>query len=228
MTTDQIVAAVAAGAGVLAAGIAGWQAGIARRQARDAREDAAIAQAAAEAARRQADAAEQQARSGEEQVKAAEAHVRAAEEQVRLLQRQLDAQEAERHEARGPQFIIRRGWVDRRTQRGRVTARVYLEQTAGPGLDTVIATATGPVMRDAENNTTRCRSLAVGGDARLTFYLSQNAPERGTIVLDLECTAATGEIWRRSISHDLSTRDPYDPFEPGAVTSPNPNWNDPR
>lgn len=161
----------------MAAGFAGWQATIARRQPRDAREGAAVAQTVADAARRQADAAEQQARSAEEQATAAGDHLRAAEEQVRLLQRQLDAEEAGRHEARGPRFRIRRGWVDRHTQRGRVTARIYLEQTDGPGLDTVTATATGPVMRDAENNTARCRSLAVGGNTLLTF--SARTPPRG-------------------------------------------------
>ncbi|MFF2631162.1 hypothetical protein ACFVUN_36030 [Kitasatospora griseola] len=140
MTTDQIIATVAAGAGVAAAAVAGWQATIARAQARDARAGAQAAETAADTARRQAAAAEQQAQIAEEHVTVVKDQVRAAEEQVALMRRQLDAQDADRREARGPQFSIEYRGAYRGSDR---IKHFEVIQDSGPALTRVLVQVEG-------------------------------------------------------------------------------------
>ncbi|WP_326791357.1 hypothetical protein OHA79_01330 [Streptomyces sp. NBC_00841] len=99
---------------VAAAGIAFWQAVIARRQAHTAEE-------AAELAERQATA---------------------AEAQVDIMRQQLDAENADRHDSRRPQFQIEAGPLCDAGQ-DQPYAEVMLTQTAGRPLQQVTVEAAG-------------------------------------------------------------------------------------
>jgi hypothetical protein len=108
-----IVSIVVAGISAGVAGIAIWQALSAKK--------------AAQAAERQADAAE--------------AAARAAQEQVELMRRQFDAEDANRREARGPEF----GIMFRGASRGLPERTVHFEfaQNSGPALQTIQVSAIG-------------------------------------------------------------------------------------
>ncbi|MFJ8078890.1 hypothetical protein ACIQ7Q_34380 [Streptomyces sp. NPDC096176] len=183
------IAATAVSAG--AAGVAFWQAHIAKGAARSA---------------------EAQVRAAEAQVQSAEAQVRSAETQVALMLRQVQGEEADRAEARGPQFTIEKGYTD--ASDANVPRGVLaLRQTSGPALRSVIVSATGEGvegMRGARNASSpwgydRMASLDIGPMAAggtVTVYVDLNFDTHETRVLfHLECQAQTGsDVWQRAVA----------------------------
>jgi hypothetical protein len=186
----QLTAAItSAGISAAAAGVAIWQALIARHQAATATE-------AAELAERQAVAAEQQ--------------VKAVEDQVALARRQLDAEDAEREDTRGPQFDIESGYTDEsdvNVPRG----VLVLRQKSGPALSNITVNASGegveglqgPDDPDSSWGYQRVQSidigsLAAGGTKTVRVDLDYDTRET-TVVLHLECGERDGTgTWRRS------------------------------
>jgi hypothetical protein len=93
----------------------------------------------------QARSAKKAARAAERQADAAEAAAQAAQEQVELMRRQLDAEDANRREARGPEFDIKfrgssRGLPER-------TGQFEFAQNSGPALQTIQVSVTGEGIR---------------------------------------------------------------------------------
>ncbi|WP_159401241.1 hypothetical protein [Streptomyces sp. NRRL B-24484] len=179
--TTAVAAAAISGAG---AGIAIWQARIAKRQA-------ATADAAAVLAARQAVAAEQQ--------------VKAAEEQVALMRRQLDAEDAERVEARGPQFEIKhRGATHGAPNQWRVT-RFEFTQTTGPALATITVAASGNgvlgVWTDGDDlaPSTQVGPVAAKGTFTVDVAVERSIMTQIPVTFTLDCSAQdTPHQWRRS------------------------------
>ncbi|WP_457029732.1 hypothetical protein [Kitasatospora sp. P5_F3] len=182
MSGELVIAITTAGVSVSAAGIAIWQAVIARRQATTAKDAASFAQ---------------------RQAAAAEVGAVAAQEQVALMRRQLDAEDTERRQARGPEFTVTSGVVDRVTDNNYVRAVVTLRQTSGPSLSSIVVIASGPVMTNTQDTRAQFGPIAAGGSETITFDLDWDAPSEGRIVLNLECVGNSGDWWERSVSHDL-------------------------
>lgn len=195
----QLTAAIASAAiSAAAAGIAIWQAVIARDQAATATE-------AAQLAERQAVAAEQQ--------------VKAAEDQVTLMRRQLDAEDAERQNARGPQFTIESGHTDLsdvNVPRG----VLVLRQTSGPPLARVTVSASGQGVDGLRGDHTYDRHwdgytrvdtaeigpMASGGTATVYVDLDYHTHET-TVTLHLDCQARNSpDVWQRSVAQDIEPR----------------------
>ncbi|MEV7602946.1 hypothetical protein AB0O91_36830 [Kitasatospora sp. NPDC089797] len=198
MNTDQIIAAVSAGGGALAAGFAGWQASIARGQANEARAAEAAAEAAAEVARRQAIAAEDQAA-------AARDRVRAAEEQVELLRRQLDADDAERREARGPEFGVRYWGPSMAAPPELRVKRFEITQTAGPALSAITVSAAGANVlgiftgRGIDPAHVQTGPISTGGTFLVDVAVNPEVTRRIPVLLSFECSAEDNTYgWRRS------------------------------
>ncbi|MFD3441662.1 hypothetical protein ACFWU3_29635 [Streptomyces sp. NPDC058685] len=149
----------------------------------------------------------------------AEEQATAAKEQVALMRRQIEGEEGERFEARGPQFAIED--VSVHTASDPPYVSLTLRQTAGPALDTVLVSASsadGAVegMRGGLNLTTRSGydqeeeldigPMATGGEAVvgvLLFFPNETA----LITLELECRSRLGEVWERSYSRKVSWGD---------------------
>ncbi|MFD5085010.1 hypothetical protein ACFWOG_20515 [Kitasatospora sp. NPDC058406] len=185
MDTETMIALASAAIGGGTGAIAFWQARIARRQAR-------IAQETADLAQRQANAAEQQAK--------------AAEDQVALMLRQLDAEDAERREARGPAFETKhRHRIDGAPARWCVT-RFELTQTAGPALAEVTVTVAGNgvfgIWAGGEalaSAYTQPGPVSTGFTITVDVAVDPTSTDKTPVLFTLECRAQEGaDNWRRS------------------------------
>ncbi|MFJ3106538.1 hypothetical protein [Streptomyces sp. NPDC086835] len=195
MDGELITASAAVAVSVVGAGYAGWQAHIASRAARSA---------------------EAQARSAEAQARSAEEQARAAEEQVALMRRQLEADEAARHEAGGPNFSLS---FDRSRHNPTLQQRVAvlkLKQEDGPALEFVRISVSGTGVAgllitlgrigepDAEQD---LGPMAQGAVKDVHVVLEHSAPDDGaTARLSIRCDAGTGAPWRRDYSCDIYRR----------------------
>ncbi|WP_330346680.1 hypothetical protein OG858_47080 (plasmid) [Streptomyces europaeiscabiei] len=188
MNGELTTAIVAAVVSAGAAGVAVWQANIAKQSA--------------DSARIQADAAQVQAD--------------AAQEQVALMRRQIEAEDADRHQAAGPQFVIDQAHTD--TRDGNTPYGVLvLRQESGPPLASVLVTASGEGVEGlrgeyaSASDSYRCAAetdlgpMAEGNGTRVVHVaLDYHHPET-TVLLHLECRARdTDSVWRRSISSNVA------------------------
>ncbi|MFF4276175.1 hypothetical protein [Streptomyces sp. NPDC001536] len=177
----------------VAAGIAIWQARIAKRQA-------VLADDSATSAKRQAVA---------------------AEEQVQLMRRQLDGEEAERIEARRPEFTVEPGYVsleDVNFPRGELT----IKQVGGTALSSVAVTVSGDYVeglrgelsRDEYGGDSYARvprlelgSMSVGTDAPIHVDLEYRHVTPIRVELELECVAREGgHTWTEHLVTRLDPR----------------------
>jgi hypothetical protein len=202
MDGELITASAAVVVSVIGTGYAGWQAHIARR--------------AALSAEAQARSAEVQAHSAEEQARSAETQARAAEEQVALMRRQLEADEAARHEAGGPNFSLSFDRSRHHPGLQRRVAVLKLKQEDGPALESVRISVSGPGVAgllitrgtigepDAEED---LGSMAQGAVKDVHVALEPSAVNDGaTARLSIRCDDGTGASWRRDYSCEIGRR----------------------
>ncbi|MFE7212489.1 hypothetical protein ACFU93_21345 [Streptomyces sp. NPDC057611] len=143
------------------------------------------------------------------QARIAKRAARSAEEQVVLMRRQIEGEEADRFEARGPQFSIKEAHTDEsdvNVPRG----KLVIKQGSGPPLSSVIVSATGEGvegMRGASESNSYAEyrreqhidigPMAAGGTHDVYVDLDYHTRDT-TIQLHLECRNEAGETWQRS------------------------------
>ncbi|MEV5842215.1 hypothetical protein AB0M32_09590 [Streptomyces sp. NPDC051985] len=139
----------------------------------------------------------------------------AAQEQVALMRRQIEAEDADRHQAAGPQFVIDQAHTD--TRDNTPYGVLVLRQESGPPLASVRVTASGEGVEGlrgeyaSDSDTYRCAAetdlgpMAEGNGTRTVHVaLDYHQPET-TVLLHLECRARdTDSVWRRSISSNVA------------------------
>ncbi|WP_329112198.1 hypothetical protein [Streptomyces sp. NBC_01353] len=148
------------------------------------------------------------------EARTAKTAAQSAEEQVALMRRQIEGEEEERREARGPQFAVEDVRIRDRRDAGGITLR----QVHGPALSSVTATVSGDGVEGlplaawflseqegGEIQTERPESieigpLAVGATAIVEFEIERRtAPTK--ILVQLGCHSADGtDWWQRSIA----------------------------
>ncbi|MEU1516260.1 hypothetical protein ABZ490_29675 [Streptomyces sp. NPDC005811] len=186
MNTEVVVAIVSAGVSALAAGIAVWQALVAKGQARTA-EDSALS------ARRQADA---------------------AEAQVQLMQRQIDGEEAERHDARGPIFKLIGHWIDE-DQWGQRRAKFQLVQESGPALSSVSVTVSGDYVDGirpdpdelAAQSSLNLGESSAGAVLQLCVGIEYQHVSPVQVAVRIDCAARDSDsTWTRDLADNVQQR----------------------
>ncbi|MDX2682181.1 hypothetical protein [Streptomyces soliscabiei] len=136
----------------------------------------------------------------------------AAQEQVALMRRQIEAEDADRHQAAGPQFVIDQAHTD--TRDNTPYGVLVLRQESGPPLASVRVTASGEGVEGlrgeyaSDSDTypeTDLGPMAEGNGTRTVHVaLDYHRPET-TVLLHLECRARdTDSVWRRSISSNVA------------------------
>ncbi|MFH9118398.1 hypothetical protein [Streptomyces globisporus] len=149
------------------------------------------------------------------QARTAASSAGAAKEQAALMRRQLEAEDAERHEAAGPQFVIEEPYTDTRDSDSPYGV-LALKQTTGPALETVLVTAKGAGVEGLKNgprgdlgNYPRVPRVDIGamatGNGTTTVHVALDYDHTTTtVILDLECRTPDGRTWQRSISSSLA------------------------
>ncbi|WP_329363007.1 hypothetical protein [Streptomyces sp. NBC_01483] len=137
---------------------------------------------------------------------------RSAEAQVVLLLRQIEGEEADRFEARGPQFSIEAAHTDEsdvNVPRG----KLVVKQGSGPPLSSVIVSATGAGVEgmrgayDPDHDYSEYRPeqsvdigpIAKGGTHDVYVDLDYNT-RRTNIQLSLVCRDSVGGTWQRAVA----------------------------
>ncbi|MFJ4622304.1 hypothetical protein [Streptomyces sp. NPDC088812] len=138
---------------------------------------------------------------------------RSAEAQVALMRRQIEGEEADRFEARGPQFSIEAAHTDEsdvNVPRG----KLVIKQDSGPPLTSIIVRATGEgvegmrgaYMYDPHSHTDYGREqtidigpMAAGGTHDVYVDLDYHTRDT-TVHLSLECQGQAGDTWQRAIA----------------------------
>jgi hypothetical protein len=162
----------------------------------------------------QARSAKKAARAAERQADAAEAAAQAAQEQVELMRRQLDAEDANRREARGPEFDIKfrgssRGLPER-------TGHFEFAQNSGPALQTIQVSVTGEGIRglyDPQAPTTEGPPSAqpavevgpVSKGGKVAVHVAVDPAVQATVPVrfTLDCHAeGSTDTWQRSYTAD--------------------------
>ncbi|MFI8521007.1 hypothetical protein ACIGEZ_24775 [Streptomyces sp. NPDC085481] len=147
--------------------------------------------------------------------KDARTQANAAQEQVALMRRQLDAEDADRHEAAGPQFVVEQAHTE--TPDHAPYGVLVLRQESGPALASVLVTAEGDGVeglrgeyRSGTDSYGRLDEAEIGpmaagnGTHTVRVVLDYDHP-RTTVRLHLECRAQDGDgVWQRSISSDVA------------------------
>ncbi|MEU9372064.1 hypothetical protein AB0D71_47230 [Streptomyces avermitilis] len=144
--------------------------------------------------------------------RSAEAQVHAAEAQVALLLRQIEGEEADRFENRGPQFSIESTHTDE-SDANVPRGKLVVKQDSGPPLSSVIVSATGTGvegMRGAYNRdngysdyrqeqSIDIGSMAAGGTHDVYVDLDYQT-RRTRIQLSLVCRDQSGNTWQRGVA----------------------------
>lgn len=144
--------------------------------------------------------------------RSAEAQVHAAEAQVALLLRQIEGEEADRFETRGPQFSIESAHTDEsdvNVPRG----KLVVKQDSGSPLSSVTISATGTGVEgmrgpyDPDNGYSDYRReqsidigpMAAGGTHDVYVDLDYHT-RRTRIQLSLVCRGQSGDTWQRGVA----------------------------
>jgi len=177
---------------------------------------ARAAKRSATAADVQATAAKDQAQAAKDQAQAAKDQAQAAEDQVAIMQQQLDAEKADRHEGRGPDFTIPESTIEGEWA-GKPVARIMVTQEGGPGLSEVTVTTQrnenvcGLIGNDADNTVPSIpwTDNAPGTTRQLKVSLETKYTEPVNVVLHFESVdSSTGATWWRT-----KTTNPSTPFQ---------------
>ncbi|MEU1273490.1 hypothetical protein [Streptomyces sp. NPDC005799] len=135
---------------------------------------------------------------------------RSAEEQVALMRRQIEGEEADRFEARGPQFSIESAHTDE-SDVNFPRGKLVVKQDSGPPLSSVIVSATGKGvegMRGAYDSTSesdyrREQGIDIGPMAphgTHDVYVDLDWDTRDTTIqLKLVCRNEVGDTWHRGV-----------------------------
>ncbi|MCX5215636.1 hypothetical protein OG689_41515 [Kitasatospora sp. NBC_00240] len=185
LKTAIVSACISGGAALLAI----WQARIASAQAQSARDAAAFA---------------------ERQAVAAEKATKAAEDQVALMRRQLDSEDADRREARGPEFTVRCSGAWRGSNHVR---HFEVTQDSGPALASVLVHVEGEGVRGLQvpdpgsaggvstEPTFEAGRVARGGSFTVLVVLVETGPVSAAtpVHFTFQCQAQDStDTWRRS------------------------------
>ncbi|MDT0310246.1 hypothetical protein RM780_25310 [Streptomyces sp. DSM 44917] len=132
--------------------------------------------------------------------------------------RQIEGEEADRKDARGPQFVIESGYTD--TSDSNVPRGVLvLRQTGGPALGSVTVSASGegvdgmrgepyeaPFSGYGRAESVDLGPMAAGGTATAYVDLDYHTVET-TVLLHLRCRSLDGaDSWERSAARQIERR----------------------
>ncbi|WP_086824797.1 hypothetical protein [Streptomyces sp. NRRL B-24572] len=169
-----------------------------------------------------------QARTAAASAGAAKEQAKAAKEQVALMRRQLDAEDVDRHQAAGPQFVVDRAHTD--TNDSTPYGALVLRQESGPALASVLVTVEGDGVEGLKGeyrsdsssysrvDETDIGPMAAGNGTQMVHVALDYHHTTTTILLHLECRAHDGRAWQRSISSDVAPT----PEQPGRRVSRSP------
>ncbi|MEU9071036.1 hypothetical protein HUT15_36130 (plasmid) [Streptomyces sp. NA03103] len=153
------------------------------------------------------------------QTKTAKKAAEAAQGQVELMRRQIEAEEEDRFENRGPVFSVERAYTDE-SDVNVPRALVRIKQGSGPRLVSVVVSATGDGVdgmrnnSDSEHGYSRAPSIDLGTStpgALHDVYVDLDFDTRKTDVhLTLACVDEAGARWVRP----LGTRVEPEPAPP--------------
>jgi hypothetical protein len=146
------------------------------------------------------------------QARIAKGAAQSAKDQVALLLRQIEGEEADRFEARGPQFSIEAAHTDEsdvNVPRG----KLVVKQDSGPPLDSVTVSATGTGVEgirgayDPDNGYSDYRQeqrvdigpMAAGQTHDVYVDLDYHT-RRTSIQLSLVCRDHAGDTWKRAVA----------------------------
>ncbi|MFG2351495.1 hypothetical protein [Streptomyces phaeochromogenes] len=157
-----------------------------------------------------------QARTAAQSADAARIQANAAQEQVALMRRQIEAEDADRHQAAGPQFVIDQAHTETRDANAPYGVLV-LRQESGPPLASVLVTASGEGVEGlrgeyvSDSDSYRCAAetdlgpMAEGNGTGTVHVALDFHHAETTVLLHLECRARdTDSVWQRSISSDVA------------------------